>query len=363
MNWSELVAPDIGGLTPYKAGITSAQLKRDFALQEVYKFNSNESPIEPSPKVIEAISLAARSGQRYPDYFELIAALAEHIQVKPAQVVLGNGSIDVIELACRLVAQSGKNLVCSEYGYSAYQLLSAACGLAVKQVSSDENYGHDIRELIAACDEHTAVLVVDSPTNMAGQSLDLESLHKMIDSVPSSTLIILDQAYIEFTSGDLEKQSIGLIEQYPNLLITRTFSKAFGLAGLRVGYGVANEELISWISRIQRPFPVSGIGVAAAISALSDTQYTSEILASILSGRQQLYDGLGQLGIKCSQGSQGNFVFAHIGTEQPNVVKALLQRGYIVRPMNSYNMPECVRISVASHDDNQRLLSILGELV
>ncbi len=362
MNWSELVAPDIGGLTPYKAGMTSAQLKRDFSLDEVYKFNSNESPITPSPKVLEAIANSGVNGHLYPDYFELSSALSEHLGVQPSQLMLGNGSIDVVELACRLVAQENKTLLCSKYGYSAYSLLAAACGLKINQVASDDDFGHDVEVLINSCDENTAVMVIDSPTNMAGKSLDLNKLHKLLDSAPSRTLVILDQAYIEFTSGDLAQKSIQLIHQYPNLLITRTFSKAYGLAGLRVGYGIANEALISWLSRIQRPFPVSGVGVAAALAALSDKPYFDEIQQQVVTGREQLQSGISELGLKCIEG-EGNFVLVHVGAERSSLTKDLMYKGFIVRPMTAFNMPDYLRISVSKQSDNKKLIEVLKTLI
>ncbi|RZM85123.1 histidinol-phosphate transaminase [Pseudoalteromonas rubra] len=361
MNWKHCVAPSLLTLSPYQAGLTKAQLKRKLGVEQVYKFASNESPLAISEQIKDALLSAQEEAHIYPDYQDLIAALAQHHGVSVEQVILGNGSIDVIELAFRLVGQPGKSLLCSEFGYSAYPLLAKASGLSVTKVSSSSSFGHQVEELLAAVDDTTAIVALDSPTNMSGDSLSVSQLEALISRLPEQVLVVLDQAYIEFVDGDLGRQTIELLHRHPNVLITRTFSKAYGLAGLRVGYGLADPQLIAWLQRLQRPFPVAGMAVAAALAALQDTEHHRRILDVVAREKLLMCQRLKQCGFEVQVG-EGNFLLVDAQEQGEALYQSLLQAGFIVRALSGYQRPELLRISISGSEENLRLIQQIEQV-
>ncbi|MDK1290629.1 histidinol-phosphate transaminase [Pseudoalteromonas umbrosa] len=358
MSYADLIDQTIHSLKPYKAGLTKQQLMRETGAQTVSKFASNESPIVLSKGIREAILCELDDAHAYPDYQALISQIAEYVNVGCDQVLLGNGSIDVIELAFRLVSRKGAHLLCAQYGYSAYPLLAKACGLEVNSVSSLPNFGFDLPSLAAHLDQDTAIVAIDSPSNMAGATVAVAQLDLFLSQVRKETIVVLDQAYIEFCSQDSAIETVKLLKKYPNLLITRTFSKGFGLAGLRIGYGLANPELIEWLQRLQRPFPLAGIAVKAAQQALLEREHLAQIVQAVEEGKQYLKEALANMGLKVIDG-EGNFLLINAGEQALALNEYLLSKGLIIRPMNSYGRPDLLRISPANAVDNLRLVTHL----
>lgn len=370
MSFSDKVTTAINALTPYQAGMTSAQAMRLHGLTEIFKLSSNEAPMMPSVKVREAINQAASDTQLYPDYFAFTQLLAQRNGVDHHQVIIGNGSIDVLEIALRLFSTGNSNLVCSQYGYSAYPLLAGATNLQCKVVPSTPDFGHDPIALAQACDVNTAALVIDNPTNLAGQTLNHQQLNALMQAVPDSVLVILDEAYVEFTADlatdQAERSGLALVNDYPNLLITRTFSKAYGLAGLRVGYGIANPLLIDLMNRIQRPFPIAGLAIDAATAALGDQAHFELIQSTVNAGKRLLYREFDRLSLEYYK-SDGNFVLIKspliVQPGEKNLAVLLLEAGFIVRPMNAYKRSDLVRISIMDETTMTALVSALEKIL
>jgi histidinol-phosphate aminotransferase len=363
MNWNNAIPSMLQELSPYQAGMTKNELKRKLGLKSVYKFASNESPLAPSDEIHNAVNESIQESHLYPDYFELKSMIANKSNLLLENVILGNGSIDVIELAFRLLAKDGKKILCSKFGYSAYSLLARACGLGVCFAESGEKFEHQVDKLISAIDHDTAILAIDNPTNMAGQTIGFNELKYLLSKVPGDVLVVLDQAYIEFIDSDVGIRSIELINEHSNLLITRTFSKAYGLAGFRIGYGLANAEIIRWLSCLQRPFPVASVAVKAALASLEDEAHVQNICKSVQRDKEYLTKVFHQCEIE-TLGGDGNFILISPDNE---LYPQLLNSGFIVRPMAAYGHPELLRISISSQEDirllGAKILQIYGQTI
>ena len=379
MSFSNKITASIATLTPYQVGMTSAQAMRLHGLEQIHKLSSNEAPIAPSPKVCEAMAAAAIESHLYPDYYDFKSLLAEHHGLAHNQVVLGNGSIDVIETAFRLFSDGKSNIVCSRYGYSAYALLAKACNLDCKVAPSADSLGHDVKALASACDENTAIVIIDNPTNLAGQTLSIEQVKVLMASVPDSVMVIIDEAYIEFTPNPNIQSAVNLVNKYDNLLVTRTFSKAYGIAGLRVGFGLAHEAIIELITRIQCPCAITNVAMAAAKAALADAEHYQRIQQAVADGKAILYQTFDQLGVRYLP-SGGNFVVfksplslasdeSEESIEGKDALKGqdlaalLLQQGYIVRPMKAFGRDDLIRVSIMEQEVMRGLAQAIERLI
>lgn len=376
MSFSDKITASIATLTPYQVGMTSAQAMRFHGLEQIHKLSSNEAPIAPSPKVCQAMASATIESHLYPDYYDFKSLLAEYYGLAQNQVVLGNGSIDVIETAFRLFSDGKSNIVCSRYGYSAYPLLAKACNLDCKVAPSADSLGHDIKALADAFDENTAIVIIDNPTNLAGQTLSIEQVKALMESVPDSVMVIIDEAYIEFIPNPKIQSAVNLVNHYNNLLVTRTFSKAYGIAGLRVGFGLANEKIIELITRIQCPCAITNVAMAAAKAALADTEHYRRIQQVVADGKAILYQTFDKLGVKYLP-SDGNFVVfkspLFIGGEEVvedkkdikgrNLAALLLQQGYIVRPMKAFGRDDLIRVSIMEQEVMKGLAQQIERLI
>lgn len=370
MSFSDKITASIATLTPYQVGMTSAQAMRVHGLKQIYKLSSNEAPIAPSPKVREAMAEAALESHLYPDYYDFKSLLAKYYGLEQNQVVLGNGSIDVIETAFRLFSDGKSNIVCSRYGYSAYALLAKACNLDCKVAPSAGSLGHDVKALIDSCDENTAIVIIDNPTNLAGQTLTIELVNELMVSIPDSALVIIDEAYIEFTSNPKAQSAVNFVNHYSNLLVTRTFSKAYGIAGLRVGFGLAQEAIIELITRIQCPCAITNVAMAAAKAALVDSEHYQRIQQVVADGKAILYQTFDKLGVKylCSD---GNFVVfkspLSLANEEAlkgqDLAALLLQRGYIVRSMKAFGRDDLIRVSIMELEVMKGLAKQIEKLI
>ncbi|WP_299003185.1 aminotransferase class I/II-fold pyridoxal phosphate-dependent enzyme [uncultured Shewanella sp.] len=358
MELEQSLALNIRDLMPYKAGMTKRELQREKGLNRVDKFASNESPKGLSAYIKDEIYSSLEEAHCYPDYQQLREAIANNANVMESQVILGNGSIDVIELAFRLMAKKGGHLLCSEFGYFSYPLLAQAVGLGIKTVPSGQQFCHEIQHLLAQCNSQTAIIALDSPSNMSGQMLSIKQLTDLLTVVPKHVLVLLDQAYIEFAHEAISQASVRLLKTFDNLLITRTFSKAYGLAGLRVGYGLANVKLIDWLSRLQRPFPIAGMAATAAVASLQDPEHLQQILMQVNEGKHFLIDKLTELGFKIING-EGNFILILLNEDDFELSEFLLTQGIIVRAMGSYKRPDLVRVSVSTPESHYRLVDAI----
>jgi histidinol-phosphate aminotransferase len=304
---------------------------------------------------------ACRDVSRYPDGngFALKAALAQKHQLNINQVTLGNGSNDVLELLARSFVSSSDEVIFSQFAFAVYPLLIQAIG-AIPVISPARDYGHDLDAMKRLITNKTKLIFIANPNNPTGTALAPKEIKDFIESISSKIIVILDEAYVEYTTQTVN--TIDWLDTYPNLAITRTFSKAYGLAGLRVGYSLSHIDVADIINRIRQPFNVNSFALAAAVVALMDNDYIVKTRELNDAGMQQFKLGFRSLGIDFIP-SKGNFICVNVETDAGHVFEALLQQGVITRPIGSYNLPQHLRISIGQTSENERCLSALAKIL
>jgi len=354
----------VAKLAPYVPGKPIEDVARELHLDpsSIVKLASNENPRGPSPKVLAAIAAAATEVTRYPDGYgyHLKEALAKRLDVTQSQLVLGNGSNDILELATMAYLKPGEAAVYSQHAFAVYPLATHARGATGIEVPA-RNLSHDLPAMRAAITPHTRIVFVANPNNPTGTWIAPCELEAFIDSVPRDVLVVLDEAYNEYLEPGDRPDSVGWIERFAHLCVSRSFSKAYGLAALRIGYGVMSSEVADMFNRVRQPFNVNALAQAAAVAALEDAAYVEESRALNRQGLAQLYAGFDALALRYVR-SHGNFVLVHVG-EAARVNTALLHKGVIVRPVASYGLPEWLRVSVGLPAENERLLGALREIL
>jgi histidinol-phosphate aminotransferase len=347
-------------LSPYVPGKPIDELAREYGLaeQSIVKLASNENPRGPSARVRDAIVAAAAGVTRYPDGngFALKRALAARFGVTLEQVVLGNGSNDILELATQAFLRPGDEAVYSQHAFAVYPLATQARGGKGIAVPARE-LGHDLAAMRAAVTPRTRIVFVANPNNPTGTWLAPEAVRAFVASIPPEVLIVLDEAYNEYLDPAQQADSASWLPTHPNLLVSRTFSKAYGLAGLRIGYGLADASVAGMLNRVRQPFNVNSVAQAAGIAALADTAYVEESARLNRAGLSQLMQALDRMGVRYAP-SHANFLLVHVGDAAP-VYEALLRQGVIVRPVANYGLPEHLRVSVGLPAENERFLAAL----
>lgn len=354
----------IRSISPYQPGKPIAELARELGLVEgsIVKLASNENPLGMSALAREAAVAALGEVARYPDGngFELKSALAHRYDVTSEQIVLGNGSNDVLELVARALLSPGTSAVFSRHAFAVYPLATHAMGAACVEAPA-RDFGHDLEAMLAAIREDTRVVFVANPNNPTGTFIPGPALEAFIARVPEDVLVVLDEAYTEYLLPEQKYDSVAWLARFPNLLVCRTFSKAYGLAGLRVGYGLGHPAVIDLMNRVRQPFNVSNIALAAAAAALRDEEFLARSAELNLRGMSQLTEAFDRLGLEWIP-SAGNFVTFKVG-DGAAVNAALLRKGVIVRPIGAYGMPEWLRVSIGLPEENQRFIDALGEVL
>lgn len=353
----------VRGLSPYQAGKPIEELQRELGLTHIVKLASNENPLGPSRKALAAIERAAADITRYPDSngFELKQALAERLAVDTEQITLGNGSNDVLELIARAYIEPGKSAVYSQHAFIVYPLAVQACG-GRGIVTRAREWGHDLNAMVEAISDDTRLVFIANPNNPTGTLLGEAALVDFLDKVPANVVVVLDEAYFEYNTGADACDGVALLKHYPNLIVTRTFSKAYGLAGLRVGYAVSSAEIADLLNRVRAPFNVNSLGLAAAQAVLADQDYLQEGRQVNQQGMQQLEAGLSAMGLKFIP-SAANFLAVEFAVDTARLYQALLQQGVIVRPVGAYEMPNHLRVSIGLERENAAFLSALEKVL
>jgi histidinol-phosphate aminotransferase len=351
-------------LARYVPGKSIEDVARDLNLDPkgIVKLASNENPRGPGAAVLAAIAAAAQEATRYPDGngFALKAALSTRLGVDAAQIVLGNGSNDILELAAQAYLRPGDEAIYSQHAFAVYPLATRARGAVGVEVPA-RDYGHDLARMRAAITPRTRIVFVANPNNPTGTLVAAAELLDFIASVPPGVLVVLDEAYNEYLEPADRCDSVGWIARFPNLLVSRTFSKAYGLAALRIGYGIMDAGIADMLNRVRQPFNVNALAQAAALAALADVSYVDASRALNQMGLAQLAVGFAELGVEFLP-SHGNFVLAKVGNAE-QVYQRLLAQGVIVRPVANYGLPEWLRISVGLTDENDRFLAVLGSVL
>ncbi|MDG9928878.1 MULTISPECIES: histidinol-phosphate transaminase [unclassified Pseudomonas] len=360
-----LAVPGVQKLSPYVPGKPVDELARELDLDPagIVKLASNENPLGPSPKALEAIRAELAELTRYPDGngFELKQKLAARCGVSPAQVTLGNGSNDILDLVARAWLAPGLNAVFSQYAFAVYPIVTQAVGAQGKVVPA-RDHGHDLEAMLAAIDANTRVVFVANPNNPTGTWFGPDALERFLARVPENVLVVLDEAYIEYAEGGELPDGLDYLARYPNLLVSRTFSKAYGLASLRVGYALSSPQVADVLNRVRAPFNVNSLALAAACAALDDADYLAASRRTNDAGMAQLEEGFRGLGLSWIP-SKGNFIAVDFGRDAAPINQALLQAGVIVRPVAGYGMPTFLRVSIGTEQENARFLEALERIL
>jgi len=359
----QLAVAGVRQLVPYQPGKPIEELQRELGLTEIVKLASNENPLGPSPKALAAMQAVLPDLALYPDGsgYRLKNALAANYGVTPEQITLGNGSNEILELLARAFLTPGLETVYSQHAFAVYPLVTQAVGaqgVAVPAV----NYGHDLAAMAAAVTEQTRLVFIANPNNPTGTLLAQEPVRSFVKALPAQVICVLDEAYYEFVGHTAEQDSVRWLADCPNLIISRTFSKAYGLAGLRVGYGLSSPELADILNRVRQPFNNNSLALAAAEAALGDDGHLQRTVANNAAGMQQLTDGFKAMGLEWIP-SAANFVSVHLKRDAAPVYAALLRQGVIVRPVANYGLPQHVRVSIGTPDENSRFLAALAAVL
>ena len=366
MNLCDLSPEYIHSIAPYLPGKPISELAREIGLDEssIIKLASNENPLGTSPLALEAMEKALNEVMRYPDGngFELKNALSEKYVVNSDQIILGNGSNDVLELAARVFLKPGTSAVFSQHAFAVYPLVTQATG-ATGIVVPAKNYGHDIDAMLDAITPDTRIVFIANPNNPTGTFVPAPDVLRFLEHIPPDVLVILDEAYNEYLPDTSRVDTIKWLDTFPNLLITRTFSKIYGMAGVRIGFGLAHAQLSGLMNRIRQPFNVNSIGLAGALAAINDSEFVKRSYALNQAGMLQITTGLRQLGLTYIP-SYGNFLsFKVENSKTAAVYQYLLQRGIIVRPIGIYEMPEFLRVTVGLASENNKFLQLLESAI
>jgi histidinol-phosphate aminotransferase len=359
----DLASHYIRAIAPYQPGKPISELAREFGLDEgeIVKLASNENPLGVSPLADRAMRAVLDGLARYPDgnAFELKRALVERFGIEMAAIVPGNGSNDVLELVARAFLSPSTSAVYSQHAFAVYPLAVQAVGAEGIEVPA-KKWGHDLAAMRAALRADTRVVFVANPNNPTGTFVDGEALASFIASVPPEVIVVLDEAYTEYLPPEARYDSVAWLGRHDNLVITRTFSKIYGLAGLRVGYALAAPAVADLMNRVRQPFNVNSLSLAAAAAALGDDEFVRRSYALNRQGMEQLIEGLGRLGLPCIP-SMANFVTFEVPDAQ-SVFQRLLRSGVIVRPIASYGMPGHLRVSIGLEAENDRFLEVLRQV-
>jgi len=360
MSIADLVKPHIRDLAPYVPGKPIEELERELGISDSIKLASNENPLGPSPKAVAAMREAAGRIHRYPDgaCFALRAKLAERLGVAGDQLVFGTGADEILELIAKTLIGPGDEVVYAWPSFAMYPIVVKGMGAQGVPVPLTEDFVHDLDAMAAAVTSRTRVVMVCNPNNPTGTSVGAEEFDRFVARLPENVVLAVDEAYFEFARRSDFPDVISLLSRRPGTIVLRTFSKVYGLAGIRIGYGICDPELASYLERARHPFNVNSLAEVGALAALDDEEHARRTIELNTAGIEYLREELGRLGIE-TWPSEANFILARTGAE---VFDALLARGVIVRPMAGFGLTEHVRISIGLPEENERLIKTLAEI-
>lgn len=348
-------------LPVYQPGKSIEEVKREYGLDDIIKLASNENPFGCSPRVKEALLAEWENTQLYPDgaSVELSQALAKHLDVEPNQLIFGAGSDDVVLMIARAFLVAGDETVMADRTFPQYKHNAEIEGAVCIEVPLKDGV-HDLEAMLEKVNERTKIVWICNPNNPTGTYNTAAELQDFMERVPDHVLVVLDEAYYEYVTADDYPDTISLLEQYKNIVILRTFSKIYGLASLRIGYGVGNKEVIHTINQVREPFNTTRYGQAAALTALQDQDFISSCRAKNAEGIQYLTQQFDQLGLDYFP-TQANFILVHVGRPAEQVFQHLLEQGIIVRGGHtpSIGYPQSLRITVGSREQNEKLIQAL----
>ena len=363
-----LATAGVQQLQPYLPGKPVEELERELGIAGSIKLASNENPLGPSKLALQAIQQDAASVNYYPDGggFELSRRLAEQHGVDTDCITLGNGSNDILELVTRAFLTPEHSAVFSEYSFAVYPIVVQAVGAKAKvakafaDTHADMPLGHDPAAILSSIADDTRIVFIANPNNPTGTWLDRQVLHELISNIPQQVIVVLDLAYNEYMDAELRIDIAAWLQQFPNLLITCTFSKIYALAGLRIGYGLSSPEMADVLNRVRQPFNTNLLAQSAALASLDDTAHVDDSVRVNNAGKLYLQQQLAAMQLKTLP-TMGNFISINFQREAMPIYDALLRKGVIVRPVANYSMPDYLRVTIGSEQQNQRFIRTLKE--
>ncbi len=367
IDFSTLSMPAVLDLMPYQPGKPIESLARELGLDagKIVKLASNENPLGPSPKALATMQASLQEVARYPDGngYLLKQKLAEKLNVAMDQITLGNGSNDVLDLIARVFLGPGRSAVFSQYAFAVYPISVQAVGAEARIAPAHDGrrgpaYGHDMTAMLDQVAENTTVIFIANPNNPTGTYVTQTELGNFLQALPERVIAVVDEAYFEYVERGDYPDSCQWLSRFPNLIVTRTFSKAYGLAGLRIGYALSNPQLADLLNRVRQPFNVNGMAVAAAAAAIEDDDHLRASRNINREGMVQLEEAFERRGLNYIP-SVGNFITVDIGRDGDLIFQALLREGVIVRPVANYGMPRHLRVSVGTRAENQTFIDAL----
>ena len=356
MDLKKLVNKGIDGLSPYEPGKPIEDLERELGIKNAVKLASNENPVGPSPKIIDSIEKIVKETHRYPDgnATRLKAKISRKFNILENQVTVGNGSNDIIEFVARSFLGPNDSAVYSEHAFAVYPLVVRAVGAMGIEVPA-KNFSHDLEAMLDSIEENTKLIFIANPNNPTGSFIEQSELLNFLEKVPEEIIVLLDQAYFDYSSFETSDLEFDVLERFPNLVISRSFSKAYGLAGFRVGYSVSSIEIADYLNRVRQPFNANSLALYAAEIALDDDQFIKKCLELNFEQKQILFNGLQASGFECLP-SRANFISFDCGEDSNDAFNKLLLEGVIVRSLRVYKMPNFLRVSVGLPEENLTFL-------
>jgi len=358
-----LATKGVAGLQPYSGGKPIEELQRELGLEEIVKLASNENPLGPSQKVLDAIA-STTDLSRYPDGngFSLKKALADKHNISPDCITLGNGSNDVLEMTARAFVTSEHQVIYAQHSFAVYPIVTQAVGAEHVVVPANE-WGHDLPAMLDAITDKTKLIFVANPNNPTGTWLNKLDLRNFIENVPEHVIVLVDEAYFEYAIAEENYPDSSLwLNEFPNLIVTRTFSKAYGLAGLRIGYALSHSDIANLLNRVRQPFNNNSLALVAAETALEDEAYIKQSVETNSAGMKQLMLAFDDMGLEFIP-SKGNFICVDFEQPADAIYQSLLESGVIVRPVANYGMPNHLRVSIGTEEENTRFINELGKIL
>ncbi len=370
IDFHKLAVSGVQSLKPYLPGKPIEELERELGVTNTLKLASNENPMGPSPLAITAMQKAITQVDLYPDGngFVLKQKISEKFDVNIDQVILGNGSNDVLDMIARVFLCEGREAIFSEYAFAVYPIATQAVGATARVAKAldadhDENpYGHDLAAMVELINDKTSVIFIANPNNPTGTWLKSDELKTFISNVPENIIVVVDEAYCEYVESAEYPNALDWLDQFLNLIVSRTFSKAYGLAGLRVGYAVCNEQIADLLNRVRHPFNVNTVSMLAATAALDDDAYLQKCVEMNTKGIKFWRAACQYRGLEYIP-SVGNFITIDFEQDVLPIYEALLREAVIVRPIANYGLPNHLRISISTPEDNQRCLDALDKVM
>ncbi len=360
---SKLVNDAYLTLKPYVPGKPVSETERELGISGCVKLASNENPLGPSPKAVAAIQDALATLHDYPDggAFYLKQKLATFLNVEQEQILFGNGTNELLEMIIRTFMRPEDNIVYAQSSFIVYKLASMAMGAEIREVPLKE-MRYDLPAIAAAMDDNTKLIFIANPNNPTGSYITRDELDAFLEAIPETTLVVMDEAYFEYVDAEDYPNGLDYLDKRKNLLVTRTFSKCYGLAGLRIGYAVGHPELIDYLNRGRQPFNVNSLAQVGAMAALDDTEHLERARTLNRSEMNRIVPEIEKMGCKVTP-SQANFVLVDFGREVGPVFDAMLRLGVIVRPMAGYGLTTSARVTIGTAEQNDKLLRVMAEVL